>query len=128
MVGGSGMNYLVGPEERVARQLTEYLEILKSQKKIAVFTHISNETYTKSWTTKSRNKAMGVRPGTPDYIIVYPHTILFLEIKREKGGVMSQSQNEWQKALIDAGVPAIRANGIDEAISAVNYYIKEKKV
>lgn len=93
------MNYRLKPEEIEARKLVEYLEILERQKKVQVFTHISNETYTTSWRQKHRNKAVGVRPGVPDYIIITKNKVLFLELKRSKGGQVSAPQKTWLEAL-----------------------------
>lgn len=107
---------MLKPEEIEARAVAQYLDLLQSQGRVLVFSHIANETYTKSWSQKSRNKAMGVRSGIPDYVIVTPNYVLFLELKRVKGGVLSKTQKEWLKALSQgkrttSGV----ARGFDEA-------------
>lgn len=109
------MNYLLKPEEIEARKLHEYLKLLERQKKVQVFTHISNETYTTSWRQKSRNKAVGVRPGVPDYLIVTNNTVLFLELKRPKGGVLSKFQKVWLEALPGKQTEANVCAGFDAA-------------
>jgi hypothetical protein len=83
------------------------------QKKITAFSHIPQETFTKSWSIKNKNKAMGVRAGVPDMIIVYPHAVLFLELKRLDGGVLSKAQKFWLDAL-----NGIYANNEESAIYA----------
>ena len=68
-------------------QVVEYLELLKLQHKVLVFTAIPNSTYTKSWSAKRRNTTMGLRPGLCDLVIVFSQgVLLFLELKREKKG------------------------------------------
>lgn len=75
--------------------LSQYLDLLQRQKKILRYTHIPAETYTKSWAAKTKNKKMGVYKGFPDYVIVLHTGILFLEMKRQKGGAISQEQKDW---------------------------------
>lgn len=75
--------------------LVDYLNILKAQGKIIAYTHIPNETYTTSWSVKRKNKALGVSSGFPDYIILTRDKIIFLEMKREKAGLISDKQIKW---------------------------------
>lgn len=42
---------------------------------------------------------MGVRPGLCDMLIVTPYRLLFLELKKEKHGVVSKYQKEWIEAI-----------------------------
>ena len=106
-------------EECVA--FVEYLKL-----KNLLFTHIAQETYTKSWNQKRKNKAMGVRKGFPDYVIVVKNKLIFIEMKRKKGGVVSDEQAGWQNALknISPNVYAEICYGADEAINFVEYIIK----
>lgn len=103
------------PEEIECVALTNYLELLKEQRKVIVFSHTAQETYTKSWKQKSKNKRMGVRSGVPDYLIVTKNKLLFIEMKRKKGGVVSKTQKEWIKAINDAGGFAVVCSGFEEA-------------
>lgn len=113
-------------EDDVTIQVTDYLEVLKMQGKVVLFSHVPQETFTKSWATKNKNKAMGVRAGVPDMIIVYPDRVLFLELKRLKGGVVSVAQNEWIDALqqvgrkTDSRVYAGIAYGFDDAKNEID--------
>lgn len=88
-----------------------------------LFTHIPNETFTKSWNQKLKNKAMGVSSGVPDYIVVLPDKILFIEMKRAKKGRVSPDQEVWIKALNDAGTPARVCCGAQEAIDFIKEYL-----
>lgn len=87
------------------------------------FSHISNETYTKFWTVKIKNKKMGVRQGIPDYVIITTKNVLFIEMKRKKGGVVSKTQMEWIEQLGSVNIPAYVAYGADEAMEIVGRYL-----
>lgn len=100
------------------------------------FAHINNEMYTKSWKQKNRQVRMGTAKGVPDYLIVVPPErsatgqgyMLWVELKRVKLGVVSQSQREWIAALNDLDTPNVIAGvckGADEAIELVQSYLKE---
>lgn len=96
--------------------LVEYLEIKRLK-----FSKIAQETFTKSWGVKMKNKLSGLRRGVPDMIIIIPkkdslNTLLFLEMKRTKGGVISPEQKSWIEELDQIpGVVARVANGYEEA-------------
>ena len=104
--------------------VVQYLE-LKGLK----FSSIPNSTYTKSWKQKAKNKAEGLRAGLPDLLIVLPNLLLFIEMKRTKGGVVSPVQKEWIEELnkID-GVKAIVCKGSDEAIENIETITKNLKL
>lgn len=108
-------------EDDLTIQVAEYCELLLLQKKITAFSHIPQETFTKSWGVKRKNTAMGVRSGVPDMLIVYPTKVLFLELKKEKGGVVSPAQDQWLQALRGTGkVFAAVARGWTEAERVIN--------
>ena len=103
-------------EDDLTIAVTNYCEGLKLAGKVIIFSHIPASTYTKYWTVKKKNTAMGVRPGVPDMLIVFPNQVLFLELKREKGGVVSAYQQQWLDALSATGkVVAKVAHGWAEA-------------
>jgi hypothetical protein len=95
------------------------LEELKDNGKVILFSHIPNETYTRSWKVRNNNKAKGVRKGIPDYCIVTKSQLLFVEMKRTQGGVLSVDQLAWIEALNDVGVKARVCYGSTEAIEFV---------
>lgn len=117
------MNYKINPEEAECMALTDYLEILKQREEVLVFSHTAQETYTKSWRQKHRNKAVGVRPGVPDYIIVTPKEVLFIEMKRPKGGRVSDEQLRWLVALEGKPVVTQVCHGFDQAKEFLNKHI-----
>lgn len=96
--------------------LVEYLEI-----KGLKFSKIAQETFTRSWGIKRKNKMSGLRKGVPDMLIIIPinlgaNRLLFIEMKRSKGGKISEEQSEWLTELNKvAGVIAHEARGFEEA-------------
>lgn len=100
--------------------LVEWLE-LKGWK----FTAIPNSTYTTSHAQKFKNYRQGLRPGLPDLLIVLPRRqgLAFVEMKRTKGGTLSQVQREWIDALdVIDGVCAKVCYGADEAIKLLQLF------
>lgn len=91
--------------------------LLKLQRKglISVYTHVPNETYTTSWNQKRNNRLKGVRAGVPDYIVVIKGLVVFLEMKRIKGGVVSPEQKEWLAAVDNKITVSTVTNGYEEA-------------
>lgn len=68
----------------------------------------------------------GVRPGVPDLFLAYPcygFSGLFIEMKRKKGGHVSEAQKEYIALLEENGYHAIVCNGFDEAREALTTYI-----
>jgi hypothetical protein len=63
------------------------------------FHHSPNETYTTSYAALAKNKRMGVSKGFPDFLIVLPTGLAFIELKRVKGGVVAAEQEQWLEAL-----------------------------
>lgn len=88
------------------------------------FGHINNEFYTKSWKQKSRQLAMGTAKGFPDYVIIANGKLVMVEMKRTKGGVVSEHQKKWLAELNAAGVTAIICRGAKEAIKMLTDIVK----
>ncbi len=69
-----------------------------------IHTHFSNETYTTSWKQKNKMKYLGVHSGIPDHLVIVPRkdgivVPVYVEMKRQKGGTVSDEQFKWGKAL-----------------------------
>jgi hypothetical protein len=63
-------------------------------------------------------KAMGVRRGWPDFILVSPYgSVRFLELKRS-GGKLTEAQNEFRLWCINHGVPHVVAWTMDQVLAA----------
>lgn len=102
---------LIPYEEGEQIALIQYLE-LKGYK----FTAIPNSTFTRSWKQKNRNKAMGLRAGLPDILLIIKDRLYFIEMKRVKGGSVSKEQRGWIEALGKCqNVEAVVCKGFDEA-------------
>lgn len=76
-----------------------------------------------------RQKAMGLRKGFPDLIILATnksktHECFFLELKRQEGGVLKSEQNEWINKLDEAGYMVGIAHGCDAAIRCLHRYLE----
>jgi hypothetical protein len=71
-------------------------------------------------------KAMGVKPGVPDLFLPVPGRKcygLFIEMKRVKGGTLSENQKEWISALNLQVYIAVVCHGADEAIAVIKSYL-----
>lgn len=72
-------------------------------------------------------KAMGYTSGTPDILIFEPRGIykgLFLEMKKEKGGRVSENQKKWLKKANDRGYCAMVCYGFGEAQRMIESYFR----
>lgn len=95
---------------------------------------VPNETYTKSFKQKAKNKALGVSAGVPDLFVCVPNStymegdgaasqgyeLVAVEMKRRKGGVVSTHQREWLSTLEQSNIKTVVARGCDEAIEFIN--------
>ena len=110
------MKTRIRTEDEECYALVAYLNLLQSQKKILAYTHVPNETYIKSFAGRARRKALGMKVGFPDYIIFTETGTVFIEMKREKGGVISKEQEAWNTLLkYGFGRSAYIAHGFDHA-------------
>jgi len=110
------MNKMPTPtEHEEAIILASYLDLLQKTGKIELYSHIAQETFTKSWGTKRRNKAEGVRSGVPDYVVITKGLVIFLELKRVKGSVVSSDQHAWIKGLQGKKTKSKIVYGFNEA-------------
>ena len=81
----------------------------------------------RSIVTASILKREGCRRGVPDIILLHPsggfHG-LAVEMKKEKGGVVSPEQKEWIKNLNDEGYSAHVCKGAESAIETIKHYLE----
>ena len=71
-------------------------------------------------------KAQGVKPGVPDICLPVPnikYTALYIELKRRKGGKVSEDQRGWITALNRVGCRAVVCHGWDEAREEIERYL-----
>ena len=74
-------------------------------------------------------KKQGYRIGFPDLAILTKnksgtHEVLFIEMKRQKGGRVSDEQKEWIERLDNEGYCVGVAKGCDSAINILNQYLE----
>ena len=79
-------------------------------------------------------KRMGQSKGVWDYEIFVPfrgitghidaYQEVRIEMKRRKGGTVSEDQKEWKKVYEKAGIPCKICKGADEAIKFIDEIIK----
>ena len=75
-------------------------------------------------------KAQGVKPGVPDICLPVPvgrYAALYIELKRKKGGRVSDEQRGWIEALNRAGNRAVVCRGWDEAREEIVRYLGFKE-
>jgi len=108
--------------------LKQWLDLMVNNGKVVLYSHIPHETYTKSWNQKLKNKQVGVKKGVPDYVIVTKKLVLFVEMKRTKGGVVGEEQKQWIEAINNAstGINARVCKGFDEAKEFIETAIKKR--
>lgn len=73
-----------------------------------------------------RFRAMGVRAGVPDLFLPVAKSGwhgLFIEMKRQRGGRVSDEQKAWIYALVAQGYLAIVCRGAEEAIENIKEYL-----
>jgi hypothetical protein len=71
-------------------------------------------------------KAEGVKRGVPDYCLPIPrgeYHGLFIELKTKTGST-SKDQKQWLQALTQQGYLAVVAKGADDAIAAIQKYLR----
>lgn len=74
-------------------------------------------------------KREGVKPGVPDIIFAYPwgrYHGMFIEMKRRKGGVVSEDQKTMMYWLHEVGYYTTVCKGCDEAVEEIKKYLGKK--
>ena len=75
----------------------------------------------------ARLKAQGVKSGVPDIFLPVARKGfhgLYIELKRQKGGVVSESQSKWLGALMEQGYMTDVCYGAEQAIKVIKEYFK----
>lgn len=108
-------------EEQEQELVCRYLELLRLD-----FLHIPNEGK-RSYSTAARLKKIGMRPGFPDLFVLRPterHHGLAIEMKRTKGGTLTDRQKAWIMRLNQLGYKAVCCHGFEEAKQEIDKYLK----
>lgn len=101
-----------------------WLDTLKDSGRIQDYTHVANESVSQSQLIK--NRALGTSAGFPDYIIVARYKLIFIEMKRQRGGRVSPQQQGWLDTLLSAGQIAAVCKGFEAAKAFVESVIGEE--
>lgn len=83
--------------------------------------HPANGEY-RPTSTAGRLKALGVRPGVPDFVLIIAGRAHFLELKRERGGRLSPAQRIMHAELTAAGGVVETAHGLDAALEVLDVW------
>lgn len=76
--------------------------------------------------TAVKLKREGVKQGYPDVLLDVArggYHGLRIEMKRQKGGILSPHQKRWRESLTDQGYQVAVCHGAGEAIDAVEKYL-----
>jgi len=108
--------YINPSEEQEQIALAQWLDIHKIN-----FFHPPNGGH-RNVVVAAKLKAQGVKPGVPDVMIVdpppnYPNNVgTAIELKRRKGGTVSDKQTQWLTILQERGWAVAVCKGATEAI------------
>ncbi len=79
----------------------------------------------RSRATAGRLKVEGVSPGVPDLFV--PAWGLWVEMKRQKGGVVSAEQKDWMNYLQSVNYTCIVGKGAEAAKAAISDFYETNK-
>lgn len=93
------------------------------------FSAIPHSTFTRFPAVRRKNMELGVRPGLPDLLIIVNSALIFIEMKREKGGQVSKFQKSWIQELNKLNnIYAFVCQGADDAIRTVEQFGKRNTI
>jgi hypothetical protein len=96
------------------------MEMSETNSDLELIYHIANE---KAW---KLGKKGGIVRGVSDWHLPVPsrgYSSLWLEMKRQKGGRVRPEQVEWLRRMEELGAYTCVAQGAQEAILAVSFYL-----
>ena len=115
-------------EEAEQEAVIEWAELMRNQvPELDLLFHIPNGGWRHPGTAVKMKKA-GVKAGVPDLFLPVPRGLshgLWIEMKRTKGGKVSDEQKDWIEALEHQGYVCIIAHGAEEACDAIWKYLSD---
>ena len=121
----------IGPteadEQKLLFEWMEYAEVMYPELELCF--HVVNEGK-RSYRAGFDLKKQGMKPGVPDICLPVPkgkYHALYIEMKRVKGGRVSEAQNWWIDKLNAAGNLAVVCHGFDEAKAVILGYLQSTK-
>jgi hypothetical protein len=124
---GRSLAHSIGDPESEATAQAKLVAYLRRNN--ILFYHVPNGGYREkreAWALKGQ----GVQPGVPDIVIPIarkPYHGLYIELKRQSGGVISSAQEWWLKQLVMQNYRAKVAKGFEEALREVLNYLSLPK-
>ena len=117
-------------EEQEQAYIFQWAEIMAFQvPELELLHHIPNGGM-RSKAEAVRFKRTGVKAGVPDLCLPVArkgYHGLYIELKRQKGGKLSEDQKKWLDDLFAQGYLAVRCDGADEAIGILSNYLGVKE-
>lgn len=115
-------------EEQEQAAVFEWIVLMRNQfPELDLCFHIANGGL-RSKPEAVRFKKIGVKPGVPDLFLPVARGGwhgLFIEMKRQKGGRLSDDQKAWIDALTEQHYLAVRADGAEQACDILYKYLTE---
>jgi len=97
-----------------------------SHPELKLLYHVPNEGL-RSYRTGRELKEQGMKAGVPDICLPVArggYHALYIEMKRRKGGKLSEAQQDWLDKLNEAGNRAVVCKGWEEAAQEITRYLK----
>lgn len=79
-----------------------------------------------NWGYINKLKREGVKPGVPDLVILQDGRALYIEMKRQKGGIRSEEQKEWHSWLMNNNFSSAVCKGFEEAKYIVERWVRSQ--
>lgn len=121
------MRAVIPTEDEEQQALFEWAQYRKGRfPELETLYHIPNEGK-RSAQTGARLKSMGLCAGVPDICLPVArggYASLYIELKRIKGGKLSENQKEWLQKLNKWGCLAVRCDGWEQAAKVIETYLK----
>jgi len=117
---------LESEEQQAIFQWAEGME--KKRPELSLLMHVPNGGL-RNAVVAARLKTEGTKKGFPDLFLPVArggYHGLMIELKRKKGGALSNEQREWLKALKEQGYLAMMCKGCEESIHAITLYLEGK--
>jgi ribosome biogenesis SPOUT family RNA methylase Rps3 len=102
--------------------VVEYLDILKTQGKIVMFTAVNPRPNMEHVGQRMKAKKAGLNPGFPDLIILTRTKAICIEMKI-KPNKITPGQKQWLAYLANVGIVTHVAYGYEEAKEYIDYEI-----
>lgn len=121
-------NSAIPTEEEEQAILFRWAELNKAtMPELALLYHIPNGGL-RSKTEAARFKATGVKAGVPDICLPVARSEyhgLYIDLKRLKGGKISDEQKDWIRRLDEQGYAAVVCQGWKAAAELIVKYLRE---